>query len=1031
MSKRLPYPTTTKDDGAPRLWKSLEAKDGATHADAAREFPEGAIGDVIKPTDEQTRARLSRRGFLGFGAATTALLGEACVRRPVEKILPYSKAPEYIVPGVASHYATVLEHRGEAIGVLAESHEGRPTKLEGKPEHPSSLGASSIGVQALVMDLYDPDRSKAPRQGGKVVTWDELDAAMKKVAIGDGSKVRVLLAPTTSPTVIRLRKAIKDKAPHLRFHTWAPISESNAREGARVAFGTPMTPIVDYWMAKTIVSIDADFLQTEQGAIRAGRTFARGRKVTSPEDAQAMNRLYVADSTMSLTGANAEHRLRAPASGMDNLLRALAAELVAQGVDLGDVKGALAGAKVEGAAEKWVKAAAKDLKAQKGHGAVVVGRNQPPHVHALAHVINDALDNSGHTITYATAADPIEPADLHADLKALADDMAAGKVETLLILGPNPAYDGPGDVDFAGALAKVATSVHLSSHYDETGEKCTWHVPMAHELESWGDARSADGTWSIRQPLIAPLYGGRTVVEVLGMIAGEPAKAHDLVQRTFRESATMPSSFNTVWASALKAGVVKQSATALASVRANVADVAAALGKAKPAAAATAQNLEVTFLPCAKMHAGASANNPWLLELPDPLTKIVWDNCALVSIETAKALGVASGDLVTVSAGGKSVDVAAWVMPGQPDHTIALTLGWGRRAVGRFGNGRGFDVAPLRSAGALGFAVGAKVTKKGGAYDLVQTQDHHSMEGRPIAIDTTVDEYVSNPEFARYRSPTPRTLPLWQRVDYKGHKWGLSIDLNACTGCNACVVACVAENNIAFVGKDQVYRGREMHWIRIDRYFVGESESEPAVAFQPVACVQCEEAPCENVCPVNATAHGEEGLNDMSYNRCIGTRYCANNCPYKVRRFNYLNYWGTSPDDVTSWYGDIPETQKMVFNPNVTVRMRGVMEKCTYCVQRIEETKIAARRRGDVSPEGYTIIKDGSLLTACQQTCPADAISFGDLNDDKARVAREHKTDRAYALLGEIGTHPRTIHLGKIRNPNKDLAAPAKKKEEG
>jgi len=1016
--KRAPYSLPILS-GKP-IWRSLESKDQPA-VEGAPEFE--------TPPKEVTGV-LSRRGFLGAGAASAALLGEGCIRRPVEHILPYTKAPEYVIPGIANHYATQLDVRGEAFGVLVESHEGRPTKIEGNPDHPTSIGAASIGAQAQIMDLYDDDRSKSAVQDGERVAVEDFDAALiaaVRAAQGDGgARLRLLLSPTASPTVLRLRKAIRDRLPHVMIHTWAPISESNAREGARIGFGSPMTPIVDYRLAKTIVSIDCDFLQTEQGSVRAAKYFAAGRVLAAPEDAKSMSRLWAVDSTYSLTGANADHRLRVPASWMEGILRALAGALVAEGVDLGECRALVAKDETTLAAEKWVKTAAKELVANKGQGAIVVGRNQPPHLHALAIVLNDALGNVGKTIGYAPASDSLQPPDLGADLKTLATDMAGGKVDTLLILGCNPIYDGPGDVDFAAALEKVKTSIHLGLHRDETGVKCSWHVPMAHDLESWGDARALDGSYGIRQPLIAPLFGGRSAIELLSVIAGEPAKPYDVVQKTFQASATMPATWNIAWAEALRRGVVKQSSTVLNGVRPNVADVAAALGKAKPAAAATAENLEVNFVPCAKMHDGRHANNPWMQELPDPLTKVVWDNAALVSIATARALGVSSGDVVSISReGAKSIDVAVWVMPGQPDHAITISLGWGRTSVGRYGNGRGFNAAPLRTSNALGFATGVKVAKKSERYDLVSTQMQSEMEGRPVALDATVAEYLDNPQFAKYRSPMPRPLPLWQRVDYNGRKWGMTIDLNACTGCNACVVACIAENNIAMVGKEQVYRGRHMQWLRVDRYYVGEAENEPEIAFQPVMCVQCEEAPCENVCPVNATTHSEEGLNDMAYNRCIGTRYCANNCPYKVRRFNYLNWWGRAPYDVTSLYGDIPETQKMAFNPNVTVRMRGVMEKCTYCVQRIEEAKIAARRGGMVT--GQEHLRDGSILTACQQTCPSDAIRFGDLNDPSSKVSELQKSDRGYALLAVIGTHPRTMHLGKIRNPSSEMPAAPKK----
>jgi molybdopterin-containing oxidoreductase family iron-sulfur binding subunit len=1000
--KRAPY-SPAPDRG---VWTSLDHKRDpeAQKEAAAKEFLQPIPPEGLK---------LSRRGAIGAAAASAALLSEACIRRDVEHILPYTKAPEYIIPGIANHYATVLTVRGESIGVIVECHEGRPTKIEGNPDHPSSLGAASLIAQAKIMDLYDADRSDSPREAGKKVAWEDFDEALgskvRGAASDGGAKLRILMRPTRSPTEMRLRKAIRDRFPHVMIHTWSPVADAS-RAGTTIAFGSPMTPIVDYSAAKVIVSIDCDFLQTEQGSVRANRLYAKGRHVASPDDAKAMSRLWAAYSSLTVTGSNADHRLRFSAAGMDTLLRALAGELVAAGIDLNDVKSSVAGAKVEGPADAWVKGVAKELAANKGRAVVVVGRNQPAHVHALAAVINDALDAVGKTLAYAPVPDALQPGDLAGGLKALAADMNAGKVDTLLIIGCNPVYDAPGDVDFGAALGKVATSVHLSMHNDETSAKCTWHVPMTHELESWGDARAMDGTYSIRQPMIAPILGGKSAIELLALLAGEPSKPYDVVQKTFKDAATMPSMFASAWASALKLGLVKQSSTVLTGVRPNVADVATAVAKNKAPALPSAQNLEVTFSPCAKMHDGRHANNPWLQELPDPLSKLVWDNAALVSIETAKALSVASGDMVHLSVNGQTVDAAVWVMPGQPDHTIAVSLGWGRTSSGRYGNGRGFNFSKLRSSDSLGFAAGAKVERAGSQYDLVVTQDHNSMEGRPVALDATVTEYLENPLFAKYRSVKPRSLPLWERVDYTGHKWGMSIDLNACTGCNACVVACIAENNIAIVGKEQVYRGREMHWLRIDRYFVGEDESNPAIAFQPVACVQCEEAPCENVCPVNATTHSPEGLNDMAYNRCIGTRYCANNCPYKVRRFNYLNWWGTAPYDVTSMYGDIPEIQKMAFNPNVTVRMRGVMEKCTYCVQRIEEAKIGSRRTGQP-------MKDGSVITACQQTCPTDAIHFGDLNDPSSKVAEMHKSDRSYALLADIGTHPRTAHLGKIRNP--------------
>ncbi len=1023
MSRRKPREFQAPEDGAKVFWKSLEEKrqPEAAAAAAELEFQPGAVGDVIKPKPEESKARLGRRGFLGLGAAGAALMSEGCLRRGVEHILPYTKAPEYVIPGVPMHYATVVYRRGEAVGALVESHEGRPTKVEGNPEHPTSLGSADLLMQGAIMDMYAADRSTMVREKGKKSSFEAFDKAFDgavRAALADGgAKFRVLMQPTVSPTVMRLLEAARARLPHARVHVYAPVSESNSREGARIAFGQATTPLPDYRAARVILSLDSDFLQTEQGALRATKQFSRGRRVLRPRD--TMSRLFVVEPLHTVTGANADHRLRLAAHDIETYARALAAELAAQGAELGAVKDAVGGAK-SNVPEKWIKEIAKELIAHKGQCVVVAGRRQPAHVHALVHAMNTALDNVGRTVTYAPVVDTTEPPDLAADLKVLADDLAQGKVDTLLILGGNPVYDAPSDVKIADAIGKAAMSIHVASHFDETGEKVAWHVPMAHDLESWGDARAIDGTWSLQQPLIAPLFYGRTAIEVLAVLAGEKPIGHELVQTTFRSSAASAHGFEGAWDTALRRGFVIDSNSVTFDARATLDDVAGALKKAPAPKAIGNGNLEVTFTPCAKMHDGRHANNPWLQELPEPMTKIVWDNAALFSAKTAAALGLQAGDMVTISRdGAQPVEAAVWIQPGHPDDSVGLTLGWGRKSAGRYGNGTGFDAYPLRTTAAMQMADGVKVQKTGATYHIVQTQDHHSMEGRPLALDATIAQYRDDPRFTKYRSPTPKTLPLWDPIQYKDHKWGMSIDLTTCTGCNACVVACIAENNIAFVGKTQVYRGREMHWLRIDRYFVGDDETSPEVAFQPVACVQCEEAPCENVCPVNATSHSAEGLNDMTYNRCIGTRYCGNNCPYKVRRFNFLNWRGyTVPAAIGSMYGDMPETEKMAFNPNVTVRMRGVMEKCSYCTQRIEEAKIAARREDRA-------MRPNEIKTACQQTCPADAIVFGDLNNPKDDVTHLYKLDRSYALLAEVGTRPRTHHLGKIRNPNRELQGPA------
>ncbi len=645
----------------------------------------------------------------------------------------------------------------------------------------------------------------------------------------------------------------------------------------------------------------------------------------------------------------------------------------------------------------------------------------------MVHAINYALGNANKTFGLGPVIDEND----EPSRKSIADLASEiDSVQSLIILGGNPVYDAPADLKFGELLRREGlTSVHLASHRNETSELCSWHAPLAHELEAWGDQQTLDGAISFQQPLIAPLYGGRNPLEILAAFAGEKnPNAHDEVRATQEETLEKMTvsllmlgfspdgtSQDAVWRGGLHAGVFVQPQQGEAKVLLNpILDALASAPRSADARSATV-NFEVNFEPDPALWDGTHANNLWALELPNPMTKLVWDNAALISPATSRALGVKNGQMLRISKGDAKVEVPAWIVPGHADNCVTLTLGWGRTAAGRYGNGKGFDVNPLRSSDGMDFTDGVSIEPLREGYNLVQTQTHDRMEGRPIAIDATLDEYKKEPDFASYRSVDPvSTPPLWKQQDYsQGHKWGMAIDLNGCTGCNACVVACQAENNIPTVGKFEVERGREMHWLRIDRYFVGDDENQPEVAVQPVTCQQCEEAPCENVCPVNATVHSPEGLNDMSYNRCVGTRYCANNCPYKVRRFNYLD-WHGHLDDKFGWYEDFPESRKLQFNPNVTVRMRGVMEKCTYCVQRIQEGKLSAKRDGRK-------LKDGDIKSACQQACPTGAIAFGDLNDPESTVAKWSDINRNYKLLAEIGTRPRTSFLARIRNPNPKL----------
>ena len=1025
MSKRKPYEFAKPAKGK-TLWTSLEAKaDPETfHERAAAEFPMGAEGsDLLK---------VNRRSFIGVAGAAGALLGlEACVRRPEEKILPFTKQPEYVLPGIALNYATAIRSGGDVLGLLVSTHEGRPTKVEGNPQHPASLGATDGYAQAAVLDLYDPDRSRGPAtvKGGEFsdITMAEVDKALADVIAraGDGAKLRVLMEPSQSLTTARVSKVFRGKFPGAKVYTYEPVGSAARNQGARIAFGHDVEPSFNYRRARTIVALDADFLGTEPGAVRASREFADGRRLGSPQD--TMNRLYVAEPGFTVTGGAADHRARVPARDMASVLKALANELVKLGAvkdpevtaateenpnpkapySYDALKSVVNGTKAPAGIEKWIAAVAKELASgeARGRSLIVVGSRQPAAVHALAFVLNQALGNVGRTVQVVKALEP--SSDSLAGITALVKDIQAGTVDTLVILGGNPVYDAPADLGFGELLAKVPTTIHVSEHRDETSHKVTLHVPRAHAFESWGDLRSSDGAVAIQQPLIAPLHGGRSDAEVLAQLAGITYwRGYPLVRATMRE--LLPAEgFEQQWKGALYLGLARDlAAQPLSEVTPDSQAVASAMRTvAEPASALSTSNLEVNFAPDMALYDGRHANNPWMLEVPDPLSCISWDNAAYVSPTTAKALGIQNQDLVTLKGpGGESVEIVTWVLPGQADNTVTVHLGWGREHVGRYGKGYGFNVYPLRTTKAFGFGDGFSIAPTGGRYKVSVTQETHSMQGRPIAIDATLAEYKKDPEFAEFKSPTLSTLPLWTEVKYEGAKWSMVIDLNSCSGCNACLIACQAENNVPSVGKEQVARGRDMFWLRLDRYFVGEDENNPQVAFQPIGCQHCEEAPCENVCPVNATAHSPEGLNDMAYNRCIGTRYCMNNCPYKVRRFNFLDFTG-----------QVPETRRMQYNPNVSVRMRGTMEKCSYCVQRIQEGKIAAKR------DGRDRIRDGEIKTACQQACASGAIVFGDLNDPSSRVAKLTKLDRQYKLLPEIGTQPRTSFLARIRNPNTEL----------
>ncbi|MBL8114084.1 MAG: 4Fe-4S dicluster domain-containing protein, partial [Acidobacteria bacterium] len=756
--------------------------------------------------------------------------------------------------------------------------------------------------------------------------------------------------------------------------------------GARLAFGDDVNTIYRFDKADVVVSLDADFLSCGGAHVRYARDFVAKRRLTG--GSSDMNRLYVVEPTPSNTGVKADERLALRASAIPGVARALATGVGVQ----------VPGADAKDAAGAWVLAAVADLKAHRGSSIVIAGDQQPPEVHALAHAMNAALGNVGKTVVYT---EPVEarPEIQRDSLAALVKDMRAGSVEVLLILGGNPVYDAPADLEFGAALEKVPMRVHLSLFDDETSQLCQWHLPEAHYLESWSDGRAFDGTASILQPLIAPLYAGRSAHEVLAMVLGQGgAKAYDIVREQWKTTRG-GADFETFWTRSLNDGVVADSAAAtkIANVRA---DLASALPK--PAAPA-GDAMEIVFRPDPSILDGRFSNLGWLQELPKPLSKLTWDNAVELSPRDAARLGVENTDVVALELDGRKVSGAVWITPGQADGVVTVTLGYGRTRAGRVGSGTGFDAYRLRTTTAYDTGVGLALKKTGDTYELACTQHHGSLEGRDIVRATSLEHYREHPDFAQHigHDPTPddTMFPPWP---YDGYAWGMAVDMNACTGCNACVVACIAENNIAVVGKDQVAVGREMHWLRIDRYFVGEPE-DPEVAYQPMFCQHCELAPCEVVCPVNATVHDEEGLNVMVYNRCVGTRYCSNNCPYKVRRFNFFRYTNYSDQSL--------ELQR---NPDVTVRSRGVMEKCTYCIQRINWARALSQR------ENRTI-KDEHLKTACQQVCPSGAIVFGNILDSAAAVAAERKQPHSYGLLAELNTRPRTTYLAKITNPNPEL----------
>lgn len=879
---------------------------------------------------------------------------------------------------------------------------GRPTKIEGNDQHPASLGATTALAQASILNLYDPDRSQTVLHLGSISTWinfiGDLDLLRAEQQAQKGAGLRLLTGAVSSPTLAAQIRSLLAQFPLAKWHQYEPVGRNNTKAGARLAFGEVVESIFHFDQADVVLSLDSDFLFFGPGNVRYAREFSGRRKMVGGQN--TMNRLYVIEGTPSLTGAMADHHLAVRSCDVEGVARALA-----QG--LGIETASMPPSPAVSANARWIAAAVRDLKNHRGACLVLAGEQQPAIVHALAHAMNQALGNVGKTVVYTETVEA-NPVDQAESLRELVGEMNAGKVESLVILGGNPVFTAPADLQFVDSITRVKRAIHLSLYENETTRLCHWHAPETHYLEAWSDVRAYDGTLSIVQPLIAPLYEGRSAHELLAALLGDSSrKSYQIVQDYWKaqlqsSKKTPAQNFNDFWQTSLVAGVITETAYPAKPVTLK-AGFDSPVNFKTGASALAANSIEVVFRPDPTIWDGRFANNGWLQELPKPLSKVTWDNVVWMSPGTAQRLGVTSNDVVKIQLHGRELNAPVWVLPGHVDDSVTVFFGYGRTYAGRIGAGIGYDAYALRTSAQPWFALGATIQKTGERYPLAATDHHYSMEGRDLVRVGTFEEYLKDPEFAvKMDPPPPAGATLYPGYPKTGYQWGLTVNLNSCIGCNACVVACQSENNIPVVGKDQVIRGREMHWIRIDRYYEGGVE-QPATYHEPVMCMQCENAPCEEVCPVGATNHSSEGLNQMVYNRCVGTRYCSNNCPYKVRRFNFyqLGDWET-------------ESLKMQRNPNVTVRSRGVMEKCTYCVQRISAAKIDAE-------EQNREVRDGEILTACQQVCPTQAIVFGNISDPNSRVSQWKSEPLNYGLLEELTTKPRTTYLARLRNPNPEI----------
>ncbi len=961
----------------PAFWRTLEE---AAESEDLREY----IEQEFPALSGQVPQGVDRRSLLKVMAASLAMAGAAaCTKQPKELIVPYVRQPENVIPGIPLFYATAMPTGGYARGLLVESHLNRPTKIEGNPDHPASLGATTIFEQGSILNLYDPDRSETVLHEGRLSTWSEFTGAFsteaQSLAARKGEGLAILTGATTSPTLMNQMSTILAQWPTAKWYVHEACVNPAIASAAKKIAGRNAFVAYDLSQADVIVSLESDFLNTGPAALAYARQFSARKAI---DNGETPVRLYAIEASPTVSGSLADHHLPVKSSAIPAIAYQLAKACgVASAPDAGS------------AAPEWLSAVAQDLQNSKGRSVVIPGEFQPESVHLAAYAINSALGNVGKTVR---VLEGVQPDNTHT-LEELTSDLNNGHVEVLVILGPNPVYTAAASLGFGDAIRKARLVVRSGQFFDETSRWSHWHVPEAHYLETWSDSRAFDGTITIQQPLIEPLYGGKSAHEMISILQGKPDQTSHEIVKAYWQSQNKGADFDTLWQTSLHNGWIE--GTGIGTVNGSGSVALPAL-EMQPIS-----GLEVVFRPDPTIADGTYSNNGWLQELPKPQSKMTWDNVVSISPKNATQMHVTIGDMLRVTVEGRTTVGPAWILPGHAEDSVTVHFGYGREGSGRVGNKIGYNAFAIQTA-STPWVAGGSIAKTGEHYRLANVQETQTMAGRAPVRAADLAEFRQHPDFPTLEAenkPLPKDFTLYAPYPYNGYKWGMAIDLNVCTGCSACIIACQAENNIAVVGKDQVARGRHMHWIRVDRYYAGDDLDNPAMYNQPVPCMHCEQAPCELVCPVAATVHSNEGLNEMVYNRCVGTRYCSNNCPYKVRRFNFYLYsdWNTQ-----SLYG--------VRNPDVTVRSRGVMEKCSYCVQRIQEAKINTDKEG-------RRVRDGEILTACQQVCPTRAITFGDLNDKGSKVAKLQALRRNYGLLDELNTRPRTTYLGYVRNPNEAL----------